>query len=223
MAVVMSEQRWLRAKSPLNLLLYLKRTRPGLRTKARRRKARLFAWVCLGRVAGLLDNPDARALVEAGEQHAEAGRGLVRPGEQQDMLQRVGRGTNSWALATALFRAINSDSRAAAGVWRYTARREFDVARGNTAAEEKRWQAAVARCLLGNPFRPVALDPDWRTSAVLALAEGIYADRTFDRLPVLADALDDADCDQPDLIGHLRGPGPHARGCWVVDLVLGKS
>ena len=79
------------------------------------------------------------------------------------------------------------------------------------------------RCLFGNPFRPVTLDPGWRTSAVVALAEGVYADRAWDRLPVLADALEDAGRTNADVIGHLRGPGPHARGCWVVDLLLGKT
>ncbi|MFO0797467.1 MAG: hypothetical protein U0804_08310 [Gemmataceae bacterium] len=79
------------------------------------------------------------------------------------------------------------------------------------------------RDILGNPFRPVALDPAWRTEAVVGLATGIYADRAFDRLPVLADALEDAGCADADVLGHCRGPGPHARGCWVVDLLLGKT
>ncbi|MBX9583374.1 MAG: hypothetical protein K2X87_23985 [Gemmataceae bacterium] len=77
--------------------------------------------------------------------------------------------------------------------------------------------------MFDNPFRPVALDPDWRTSTAVALAESIYPDRAWDRLPVLAEALDDAGCTHPDVIGHLRGPGPHARCYWVVDLILGKS
>ncbi len=81
----------------------------------------------------------------------------------------------------------------------------------------------LIRCVYPNPFRPVALDHDWRTPAVLALATGVYADRAWDRLPILADALEDAGCTDPDIIGHLRGPGPHARGCWVVDQLLGKS
>jgi hypothetical protein len=51
----------------------------------------------------------------------------------------------------------------------------------------------------------------------------IYDERAFDRLPVLADALEDAGCADADLLGHLRGPGPHVRGCWAVDLILGKS
>jgi hypothetical protein len=55
------------------------------------------------------------------------------------------------------------------------------------------------------------------------LAQGIYEERAFDDLPVLADALEEAGCDQPDLLAHLRGPGPHVRGCWAVDLLLGKG
>jgi hypothetical protein len=58
---------------------------------------------------------------------------------------------------------------------------------------------------------------------VRKLAEGIYEDRACDGLPVLADALEEAGCDQADLLAHLRGPGPHARGCWAVDLLLGKQ
>jgi hypothetical protein len=86
-----------------------------------------------------------------------------------------------------------------------------------------RWMTAIQRDIFGNPFRPVAADPSWLTSTVLALARGIYADRAFDRLPILADALQDAGCDNEDVLDHCRGPGPHARGCWVVDLLLGKS
>ena len=81
----------------------------------------------------------------------------------------------------------------------------------------------LLRCVVGNPFRPVMFDPEWRTSTVFALAEGIYAERAFDRLPILADALEEAGCDHAEMLSHCRGPAPHARGCWVVDLVLGKT
>jgi hypothetical protein len=81
----------------------------------------------------------------------------------------------------------------------------------------------LVRCILGNPFRPATLDPNWKTSTVLALARGIYDERAFDRLPILADALQDAGCDNEEMLSHCRGDGPHARGCWVVDLVLGKA
>ena len=61
----------------------------------------------------------------------------------------------------------------------------------------------------------------WRTETVRLLADGIHADRALDRLPVLADALEEAGCDNTDLLNHLRGPGPHVHGCWALDLVRG--
>jgi hypothetical protein len=63
----------------------------------------------------------------------------------------------------------------------------------------------------------------WRTENVMLLAEGIQKNAAFDRLPILADALQDAGCDAAAILNHCRGPGPHVRGCWVVDLVLGKE
>jgi hypothetical protein len=73
------------------------------------------------------------------------------------------------------------------------------------------------------PTRPVTTDPSWLTSTVVALAVGIYADRAFDRLPILADALEDAGCTDDALLAHCRQPGGHVRGCWAVDLLLGKE
>ncbi len=83
-------------------------------------------------------------------------------------------------------------------------------------------QAALVRDLWADPFRPVAWEPSWLTPTVVALARGIDADRAFDRLPVLADALEEAGCDAHEVLTHCRGEGPHARGCWVVDSVLGR-
>jgi hypothetical protein len=68
-----------------------------------------------------------------------------------------------------------------------------------------------------------SIDPTWRTSDVLTLARGIYDERAFDRMPILADALQDAGCTNDDILSHCRDTTPHARGCWVVDLVLGKA
>ncbi len=76
--------------------------------------------------------------------------------------------------------------------------------------------------IFGHPFRPVVFEPRWRSETAVALATGIYDERAFDRLPILADALEEAGCDNADVLTHCRGPGPHARGCWVVDGVLGK-
>ncbi|MBX9585326.1 MAG: hypothetical protein K2X87_33890 [Gemmataceae bacterium] len=84
-------------------------------------------------------------------------------------------------------------------------------------------QCAWLRCIFGNPFRPVVFDPEWRTSTVVALARGMYEGRDFAPMPVLADALQDAGCEHADILAHCRGNGPHVRGCWVVDLVLGKG
>ena len=74
-----------------------------------------------------------------------------------------------------------------------------------------------------DPLHYVFFQPGWLTSTVLALATGIYDDRAFDRMPILADALQDAGCDNADILDHCRGSGPHVRGCWVVDMLLGKS
>jgi len=74
-----------------------------------------------------------------------------------------------------------------------------------------------------NPFRPLAADPVWLTPTAQSLAAAIYADRAFDRLPILADALEEAGCTNVDVLLHCRQPEEHVRGCWVVDLVLGKE
>ena len=82
--------------------------------------------------------------------------------------------------------------------------------------------AAIMRDIAGNLFRPASLNPSWRTDSVLALACQMYESRDFDVMPILADALQDAGCNDAHVLDHCRRPGPHVRGCWVVDLVLGK-
>jgi hypothetical protein len=84
-------------------------------------------------------------------------------------------------------------------------------------------QCDLIRDIFGNPFRPVTVESTWRTHNVTALAQGIYDDRAFERMPILADALEDAGCTNADILEHCRRPGEHCRGCWVVDLVLGKE
>jgi hypothetical protein len=81
----------------------------------------------------------------------------------------------------------------------------------------------LLRETVGNPFRPVRFQKLWRTSDTRGLARGIYEDRAFDRMPLLADALMDAGCDDDQIISHCRSEGPHVRGCWVVDLILSKD
>jgi hypothetical protein len=86
-----------------------------------------------------------------------------------------------------------------------------------------RYLADVVRDVIGNPFRSRAFQKRWRTEDTVGLARGIEADLAFDRLLLLADALMDAGCDNERILAHCHSPGPHVRGCWVVDLVLGKD
>ncbi len=79
------------------------------------------------------------------------------------------------------------------------------------------------RDIFGIPFRPVIVDPDWLTTTVVSLARQMYESRDFSGMPILADALHDAGCDEPAILAHCRCEKPHVRGCWLVDLILGKG
>lgn len=81
----------------------------------------------------------------------------------------------------------------------------------------------VLRCVFGDTLSAATFDPSWRTEATVGLAAGIYDERAFERLPILADALEEAGCEDEAILSHCREPGVHVRGCWVVDLVLGKG
>ncbi len=88
---------------------------------------------------------------------------------------------------------------------------------------EKKAHANIIRDIFGNPFRPVSFEADWRTYNTTAIAREMYVSRDFSAMPILADALQDAGCDNKRILDHCRKPGEHVRGCWVVDLVLGKE
>ena len=97
-------------------------------------------------------------------------------------------------------------------------------ARGMTPGAIKRLEADLVRDIFGNPFRPVAFSPDWRTDTAVAIARQMYDSRDFSAMPILADAMQDAGCDGAAVLDHCRDPNEvHVRGCWVVDLVLGKE
>lgn len=90
--------------------------------------------------------------------------------------------------------------------------------------QESLAQAQLLRDIFGTlPFRPVTVSPAWQTPNVVSLAQTIYDERAFDRMPILGDALEDAGCDNAEILDHCRQPGEHVRGCWVVDLILGKQ
>jgi hypothetical protein len=101
-------------------------------------------------------------------------------------------------------------------------RRNLKAYRAAFQAEQDA-QATLLRDIFGNPFRPVKFPKRWRTEAAVGLALRMYDDRDFRAMPILADALEEAGCDVAELLAHCREPGVHVRGCWVVDLVLGKS
>jgi hypothetical protein len=96
------------------------------------------------------------------------------------------------------------------------------VSAGRLAAEQA-IQCGILRDIIGNPFLPLALNPIWLSSTVKNLAESVYTDGAFGKMPILGDALEDAGCDNEDILKHCREPGEHCRGCWCLDLVLGKS
>jgi hypothetical protein len=91
---------------------------------------------------------------------------------------------------------------------------------------EKEAHSILIRDVFGNPFRPsVAINPawlSWNGGTVQKIAQAIYDERAFDHLPVLADALEEAGCDNGELLAHCRSEGPHVKGCWAVDLILGR-
>lgn len=92
------------------------------------------------------------------------------------------------------------------------------------AWEAERWvQVDLLRDIFGNPFRPITLNPAWRTPTVISLGETIYSEEAFDLLPILGDALEDDGCNSQEILDHCRSGGEHVRGCWAVDLVLGKE
>lgn len=115
-------------------------------------------------------------------------------------------------VLTACWRATESQSARGTG------------GEGSRRTGETRWQAMAFRDVFGNPFRPVTPGPSvlsWNDGIVPRMARGIYDERAFERLPVLADALLDAGCGGEELLAHCRSGGQHVRGCWAVDLVLG--
>jgi hypothetical protein len=100
----------------------------------------------------------------------------------------------------------------------------------STASAQVRRQTEMIHDIFANPFRPVALIAAQRTPTVVSLAEAAYEERQLpsgeldrSRLAVLADALEDAGCTDVDILGHLRNPGRHVRGCWPLDLILSKD
>jgi hypothetical protein len=132
-----------------------------------------------------------------------------------------------WSLWMLLDAVARSASCAAGGGALFDpVSRSWRPARPLAAEEETRHQTQLLRDIFGNPFRPAAIEQVWRSAnggMAVRLAEVIYRERRFDELPILADALEDADCNDGVILEHCRVPGTHTRGCWVVDAVRDPS
>jgi hypothetical protein len=220
----MTEAEWLACDDPRPMLKWL-------RGKASDRKRRLLAVGCCRRIWKDIRMATRRRAVEVAEQFADGTAGA------NDLRAALLRATAGGRFDRASFAACWSASDKS----RFVERVPFEAAkhvasrvaksrssaRGRKARDEElSAQAALVRDVFGNPFRLVALGPAWPAwdgGTVPKLAQAIYDDRAFERLPVLADALEEAGCTNPDLLGHCRQPAEHVRGCWAVDLLLGKS
>jgi hypothetical protein len=215
----MTEQAWLESANP-NLMLDF------LRGKVSDRKLRLFACACIRSywVWARLQYESSRLAVEMAERFVDG----EATSDDLDAAWVAARVPTMSAGFVDLSYACAADG---AATW--TANRSCDWNVAIKVLEYIRWwhdapldgstPDRILRDIFGNPFRPVSLDPSWRTSTVVKLAEAIYQDRTFDRLPILGDALEDAGCTNADILTHCRQPGEHVRGCWCLDLVLDKE
>jgi len=204
------------------------------------RRERQFACGCLRRIWAVLPKKAHRDAIEVCERflagQATAGR-LERARRAADRTDRgLGDALADYAgLVTASLCApagsfvtdgvLEDLATIAADAWHDDARPWHVVYAAEQAA-----QCALLRDIVGNPFRPVAFDLAWATELVRSLAAGVVEARrlpegTFDpeRLAVLADALEDAGCADAAILSHLRDPGPHVRGCWVLTLLLGHD
>ena len=221
----MTEEEWLTCTDPQLMLAFL-------RGKASDRKLRLFAVAWGYDVRPQMLDRCSREADATAERYADGLAGY------EYLLAAFRRAQEAWN-AIEVIRGGRHGKGIRAGKQYLASKQAAEVARN---AADPGWSRRIAprlswrlnaatryalsgylRDIIGSPFRPVTIDPNWVTSTVVGLASAIYDDRAFDRLPILADALEEAGCDSPDVLTHLRGDGPHVRGCWAVDLVLGKE
>jgi hypothetical protein len=235
----MTEVEWLNCTDPGPMLDFL---RSG--GKLSDRKLRLLAVACCRRIWHLLVDERSRKAVEVAECFAD---GMVSEEEcdaAQDAALEASDDTQEddptgekymeleqTAAPDAAAGTVGSDPAAVVPGARWAILYEFGhtwgapipVALQQLDAAEKMAQVALLRELFGNPFRPIAAPRGSRISSVTTLAQAIYDERRFGDLAILADALEEAGCDNAEILAHCRGPGQHLRGCWAIDLILGKE
>ena len=213
------------------------------------RKLRLFACACYHRISHVLPIPDARDGVATAERFADAAAlEEERQRVEAHLFALVDAMEGQWRTSRGADRAALEPTYAALALalqalWREAPKAAYyapstaqfhlgsimnpdadtrDPANSPAGRAEARAQCGLLREIVGNPFRPVEFDPAWRTDTAVSLARTMYESREFGAMPILADALQDAGCDGDAVLNHCRQPGAHVRGCWVVDLVLGK-
>jgi hypothetical protein len=221
----MTEAEWLACADPQPMLV-------SLRGQASERKLRLIACACCRRLWHLLVGKQGRQAVEVAERFADglagqdevsaASAGLAYLAHLDRASSEIARGFFAHTAVSYLFAAAEGGAvgyAEAVSSWAAGADHSYAVAHAA--------QADLLRCIFGSPFRPLprlnAAWLAWESGTVPKLAAAIYEEQAFDRLPILADALEEAGCDAAELLAHLRGPGPHARGCWALDTLLGKG
>lgn len=199
------------------------------RTKAGKRRLRLFACGCCRIVWHLLTDPRLQAAVEIAEQFAD---GKETKEKLQKAFNRVigltlggyNPGDDGVQERTAAHMACSTTSNRASSCAVDMTSLPLPLAghriNGRNGEEVL---CDLLRCTLGNSFRPVMIDPTWQSSTVLAIAKQMYVSHDFTLIPILADALEEAGCESEDVLNHCRSDGPHVRGCWVVDALLGKD
>ena len=238
-----TEESWRTCPAPDYLLFHILQVALETGRRLSERKLRLFGCACCRLVWNALEHPASRVAVESAEKFAdglvaapelhqacETATAVVRSyGEQVPRKGEPGR--DDYAREAPL-RAASSVARFDDG-WAYrthiddildlvSAATEFQPF-GLVLDDVDSTLCAMLRDVFGNPFHPVTFAPEWRTSTVVSLAQQMYDQREFGPMPILADALQDAGCADENVLSHCRGPGPHVRGCWVVDLVLGRE
>lgn len=231
----MNEAEWLICTEPHPMLAHLQQ-RSGVR--ALRRKMRLFICACRRLGWDLSTTTDERVAVEVGERFAD---GRATHAERDSVrwnlrhLQRRSPNVPQMLaiLACETDHRLRAQQAAACLVQAWTEAALGPNAHERQGSEWKQWQAKHRRSIcyylrdmFGNPFRTISVDSrwvEWNDRIVPRLAQAIYDEYAFDRLPILADALEEAGCTDADILNHCRQPGEHVRGCWVIDLILGKS
>jgi hypothetical protein len=198
-----------------------------------RRKKYLFGCACCGCLLPLLNDVRSRKAIQIAERYID---GLESDQAWMDAV------ADAFAARDSLWPDTRNPTRATVQVARWAAhaamRATFLDAReaadecaiaaawaclSPSIAEAKCAQARLFRDIFGNPFRPADIDPSCQTPKIIQIARTIYDEPRFGHMPILADALVDAGCTGADILDHCRQPGELVRGCWVVDLLLGKS